>query len=706
MVLVGVLSPAPLSARAAAPQKGGLILDGWGGLHAFGGAVVNTGNAPSWAGWDIARAIAVRDDGTGGWTLDGWGGIHEWGAAASISSPAYTYGVDIARDLVVVSRGVDGDLDGRQGYVLDGYGGIHPWGGAPSLTGPTATTDVARSLLVHDSTAGTPDGGWVLLADGTLHAFGGAVGKAAPVTSDNRPEWQKVRPAPGGGYLVGHWGRVRTSGSVSPYWSGYGDWGGWDIQRDIRLFTSANPSPQSQPMSAAAASLASAAQAPHGGVTLDAWGGVHPFGEVNINTSGYPYWQGWDIARSVQVRDDGSGGWTLDGWGNIHAWGAAPAIQTPGYWPGWDIARAFVATSVDGSGIADGRQGYLLDGWGGVHPWGGAPNIGAPPYLTGFDVYKGLAVHTAADGTPDGGWAMDAVGHTYAFGNAPALGDVSAVAGRPIYLAVHASAHGWYAVAQYGKVFGFGTGYMQPDWNGWGDFGSWKIINDVTLINPVDPGGSDQPLSGGAAQSFGTATYARYLLAAPLYKQTHPLDCEAATLQIVLAERGTAISQDAELQYWGADLRPAVKDSAGNILRWGDPYANFVGNVNASEWNAGGYGIYYPPLVRLANALGHNAIGKEQWSVSALFDLVVEGYPAAVEGTFNMGYATPRDYTAWDGRTVQYTLNNHVFALVGIDFGARTVIINDPYTATQKVFSWADFIRSFSYIDNMATVVS
>jgi hypothetical protein len=47
-----------------------------------------------------------------------------------------------------------------------------------------------------------------------------------------------------------------------------------------------------------------------------------------------------------------------------------------------------------------------------------------------------------------------------------------------------------------------------------------------------------------------------------------------------------------------------------------------------------------------------------------------------------------------------------VFALVGIDFGARTVIINDPYTATQKVFSWADFIRSFSYIDNMATVVS
>jgi Peptidase_C39 like family len=546
----------------------------------------------------------------------------------------------------------------------------------------------------------------VLTADGSLHAFGGAVGKTPPVTSDNRPEWQKLRVATGGGgYLVGHWGKVSASASVHPNWSGYADWNGWDIQRDVRLFT-ADATPQPQPMSAAAAALVTAAEAPHGGVTLDGLGGLHPFGEVPINTHGSPYWVGWNIARSTQVRDDGSGGWTLDGYGGIHPWGTAPAARSTVYWQGWDIARAFVVTSVDSNHLADGRQGYVLDGFGGVHPWGGAPNIGGPPYLAGFDVYRGLAIHTAANGTPDGGWAMDAVGHTYAFGNATALGDVSTFAGRPLYMKMHASANGWYAVAAFGKVLGFGTGYMQADWAGWADYGAWNIISDVALINPVDPGSLGQPLSAPAAQSFVSAVGARYLLRAPLYRQSHTLDCEAATLQIVLAARGTLISQDAELAYWGADLRPAVKDAAGNILHWGDPYVTFVGNVNASEWNATGYGIYYPPLVRLATALGHNAIGKERWSVSALFDLVAEGYPAAVEGTFNMESAAPRDYTAWDGRTVQYTLNNHVFALVGIDFGAQTVIINDPFTATQKVFTWAAFIRSFSYIDNMATVVS
>lgn len=703
---VGLLFPAALPVQAAVIQQGGVVLDGWGGLHAFGGAVINTSSAPYWRGWDIARAIAVRDDGAGGWTLDGWGGIHAWGTAMNVSAPGYRQGWDIARDLVVLSRGSDGDLDGRQGYVLDGLGGIHPWGGAPPLRGPTSTADVARSLLIHRSTAGSPDGGWVLYANGTLHAFGGAVGTAPPVTSDNRPEWQKLRQAAGGGYLVGHWGKVLISGSVHPYWSGYTDWAGWDIERDMRLFAVDNATAQTQPMSADAAALAGAAEAPHGGVTLDGYGGLHPFGELPIDTRGSPYWNGWKIARSLQVRDGGSGGWTLDGYGGIHAWGVAPQIQPPAYWKGWDIARALAVTSTDSNHVADGRQGYVLDGFGGMHPWGGAPHIGGPPYLAGFDVYRGLAVHLSAGGIPDGGWAMDSVGHTYAFGSAPALGDVSALEGRPMYLAMHASAHGWYSIAQYGKTFGFGAGYVQPDWDGWSDWGSWNIVADVALINPVDPADAGQPFSPAAAQAFAGAANGTYLLSAPIYRQTHPLDCEAATMQIVLAARGTAFGQDAALAFWGADLRAAVKDSAGNILRWGDPYASFVGNVNASEWNATGYGIYYPPLVRLANALGHHAIGHERWSVSALFDLVVQGYPAAVEGSYNMEYATPRTWTAWDGRTVQYVLNNHVFALVGINFANQTVIIDDPVTASQKVFSWAAFTRSFSYIDNMATVVS
>ena len=99
---------------------------------------------------------------------------------------------------------------------------------------------------------------------------------------------------------------------------------------------------------------AHAAPSATGGVTLDGYGGIHPFGGLNLNTASAPYWGGFDIARAVVLRQDGSGGWTLDGYGGIHAFGAAPAIQTPAYW-GWDIARAFVVTSRDANGVLDGR---------------------------------------------------------------------------------------------------------------------------------------------------------------------------------------------------------------------------------------------------------------------------------------------------------------------------------------------------------------
>jgi uncharacterized protein YvpB len=699
------LLPVGAGATVGVSQPGGVLLDGWGGLHAFGGAVVHTSGAPYWAGWDIARAVAVRADGSGGWTLDGWGGIHAWGAAPSVGTPAYWRGWDIARDVVLTSHGADGELDGRQGYLLDGYGGIHPWGGAPPLAGPYPGTDVARSLLVDVNGSGIPDGGWTLYANGSLHAFGAAAAKPAPVTLSGAPLWVKIRGSQSAGYLVGHWGSVQTWGGVQPYWSGYSDWGTWDIERDIALLRSDNPQAQAQPQSAAAAAIAAAAHNPSGGVTLDAFGGVHRFGQVAVNTAAAPYWKGWDIARAVQVREDGSGGWTLDGWGAIHGFGANP-VSRAALWPGWDIARSFVVTSHDANGVADGVSGYILDGYGGVHPWGSAPWIGGPPYMAGFDMYRGLVIHTNGSGVPDGGWAMDDVGRTHAFGAAAAIGDATPYPGRPMYRAVHHSTFGWYSVARDGTVTPFAGGFVHPSWTGWTDWGGSDLVRDVALINPTDPLVPPQPLSGGAAQDYAAGINGLYLLNVPMSKQSHPLDCEAATMQMVLAARGTAVTQDWELAYWGADLRAAVRDAAGNIVHWGDAYSSFVGNVNGSEWNATGYGIYYPPLVRLSMRLGHNAIGKEHWSITQLFDLVVSGYPAAVEGSYNMEMAAPRTYTAWDGRSVQYVLNDHVFALVGVNFGAQTVIINDPYTGTRKQFSWSAFARSFSYIDNMATVVS
>src|SRR5438094_5924679 len=84
--MTGLFTGATAHAVSTA-QSGGVVLDGWGGLHTFGGFSLSTDGAPYWSGWDIARAAVIRDDGSGGWTLDGWGGVHSFGSAAAISTP-------------------------------------------------------------------------------------------------------------------------------------------------------------------------------------------------------------------------------------------------------------------------------------------------------------------------------------------------------------------------------------------------------------------------------------------------------------------------------------------------------------------------------------------------------------------------------------------------------------------------------------------
>src|SRR2546425_2609319 len=78
------------------------------------------------------------------------------------------------------------------------------------------------------------------------------------------------------------------------------------------------------------ARVAWAAPSATGGVTLDGYGGLYPFGGLSLNTAGRASWN-WDIARAITVRGDGSGGGTLDGLGGIHPFGGGAAINSPAY---------------------------------------------------------------------------------------------------------------------------------------------------------------------------------------------------------------------------------------------------------------------------------------------------------------------------------------------------------------------------------------
>ncbi len=143
----------------------------------------------------------------------------------------------------------------------------------------------------------------------------------------------------------------------------------------------------------------------NGYVILDALGGVHRYGSAifTLSNVGGPYF-GFDIARSIAVAPDGKGFAVLDGFGGYHRYGSAPKLSGLPYWQGWDIAK-----SLD---FRPGGGAYLLDGFGTVWPLGGAPKH-ASPYF-GWNIARDLTVW------PDGkGYVVvDGFGGLHRYGSA------------------------------------------------------------------------------------------------------------------------------------------------------------------------------------------------------------------------------------------------------------------------------------------------
>lgn len=215
--------PPPLG---PAQPPGGVLLEADGTLVAFGGVKLDTANAPSWPGKDVARALVVLADGSGGWVLDGFGAIHAFGKAPAIASP-FTSPTDTARALVVLA-------DEASGYVMEDSGALHAFGSAAPLSGTWTGQGNARGLDVHLA-AGAVDGGWILDAFGGVHAFG-----KAPDLGGSPPEykgydlWTKLHVVPGGAYVIGRWGIVEPVGKPSGVpLTGLPDTKDADVVRDI-----------------------------------------------------------------------------------------------------------------------------------------------------------------------------------------------------------------------------------------------------------------------------------------------------------------------------------------------------------------------------------------------------------------------------------------------------------------------------------------
>ena len=201
-----------------------------------------------------------------------------------------------------------------------------------------------------------------------------------------------------------------------------------------------------------------------------------------------------------------------------------------------------------------------------------------------------------------------------------------------------------------------------------------------------------------------TAPAGYHTFAVPIYHQTRALNCETAALQMGLAYYGHWYSQDALFSYENPDLRAAVRGPNGTVAQWGDPYTNFVGNVNGSETALTGYGVYYPVILSIARSHGApNSYGGEGLSPATIYAELAAGHP--VEVWVEANFSRPRlgTWTAWDGRAIRYSLAEHAVTLTGVS--PTSVRVNDPEYGSQYWVSKATFETVWRDFNYMAVII-
>lgn len=127
----------------------GVVLDGYGTLHPFGGAPTPPRSANRWNVL-VARKLQMDWASMKAYTLDYSGGIHpDYNAGPVAAGAPYWAGQDIARDFVITNWTNGG------GYTLDWWGGVHQYGsGVPAAFGGPYRPggNVARILVVLSET--------------------------------------------------------------------------------------------------------------------------------------------------------------------------------------------------------------------------------------------------------------------------------------------------------------------------------------------------------------------------------------------------------------------------------------------------------------------------------------------------------------------------------------------------------------------------
>jgi uncharacterized protein YvpB len=194
--------------------------------------------------------------------------------------------------------------------------------------------------------------------------------------------------------------------------------------------------------------------------------------------------------------------------------------------------------------------------------------------------------------------------------------------------------------------------------------------------------------------------------------QDHPLSCEVAALKMALTYEGIQTDESTLLGLIGRDARPAVLDSAGRLVKWGNPNVSFVGNPDGKVTNYTGYGVYAGPIAKAATAIGGKVLA---WgtnltptrgkgiSPARVYQALLDGHPVIAWISSTYHDVQLGTYTAFDGSMVWYTPTEHAVTVIGVRRDA--VLINDPWYG-QAWHSKTQFESAFHTFEEMAVILN
>ena len=172
----------------------------------------------------------------------------------------------------------------------------------------------------------------------------------------------------------------------------------------------------------------------------------------------------------------------------------------------------------------------------------------------------------------------------------------------------------------------------------------------------------------------------------PVFAQTHHLSCEYAATRMITA-------------FWDHEI--TENDFISLIPTNANPHLGFRGDIDDAFGGTSDYGIYAEPIAQVLESQGFNTRLIAN-GVDGLKQELDQGHPVQVWVIAGMGWGTPFQQTI-NGQTVTLVAGEHSMVVYGYDDNG--VYVSDPGFGTQDYYDWNNFLRSWSYLGQMALAV-